>query len=857
MRWLQTEYIWKGIFLGLLLYVALHEPDWRTLAWVNLCILAGLVVGLGIATVRKISQGYRVGGRAFAFVLFLLLESPSLVYAGVLAGTAVGAVAFIPPAAVQPANAPDTAPAADAPAETPPPAPAPQPPWRELLLFVAGGAVLGSLFGSLRQVQRRPVRIGLSLALAAALVAGALALFGQFAEFGVKLPFDWVKPQFVPAIFAVQLLIGIPVFYVLTFAGRGEESEVEIGAMCAALGLGLWMLASDTTLLPHDLPALRTAGFLVPIAIYFFYSTRVLPGLRVFKHALRGLSYLRLGRFRPSLVSLRRALQLDPGNKLARETLWAVHRSIDFEHLPDDPELLSLIDLDLCLDRAATLLLNPGPSQAQLAEAHRLLDLVVKQRPAMAPRVQYWRAVAFTHARAYDRAAAELQAILDPSTYGPDDPQRRVVLLQAWQLALTLHEELRRRVGLPQLAHPGRRMEAIAAVERHLAANPEDRSMWNLKQLLYQDLSLAEYNAAAGGGDLVVPHFDHAYAQQLGLALINDPVRWQRGGEYLRIAARGTPSAGTSLFITIAQANQRAGNQEGAWHNYELAKRAGQSVGARNLPDEERQAYFTTVKLLAEHALARGDADAAIENLRLYTESERSGVETLRTLADLYERRGDPLAALRVTEQALAYNGRDKDLLARKDRYYYSVLPHDLRARVDSVRGGFDLGYCLRKARSLLDVKNADLEILDWAQHLVELTRIVQPDSVTARVLLARCRLRRGETGEAVALLEELRNPKPERFATEDDEDAWYLSCRLLGDLYLNELGRPEAAIACYTDFRKSSKSGADTAFKLGRAYEQLGDLARAKRYYEQVTTYDNHPLVYEARDALHRLQTQ
>jgi tetratricopeptide (TPR) repeat protein len=394
-------------------------------------------------------------------------------------------------------------------------------------------------------------------------------------------------------------------------------------------------------------------------------------------------------------------------------------------------------------------------------------------------------------------------------------------------------------------------------VERHLAAHPEDKTIWNLKQLLYQDLAEADYNAAAGGADLVARHFDHAYAQQLGLALINDPVRWQRGGEYLRIAARGLPSAGTSLFIQIAQANQRAGNAEGAWHNFELAKRAGQSVGAKNLPDEERQAYFNTVKLLAESATARGDVDSAIENYRLYSESERSGVETLRTLAELYERRGDPLAALRATEQALAYNARDKDLLQRKDKYYYSVMPDHLRTRLDGVRGSFDVGYCLRKAGSLLNAKNADLDLLDWAEHLAQLARVAQPESVTATVLLARCRLRRGETAEAVLLLEGLRNPKPERFAAEDDEDAWFLSCRLLGDLYLNELSRPESAVACYLDYRKSSKSGADTAFKLGRAYEQLGDLAKAKRCYEQVTTFDNHPLAPEARHALYRLQAQ
>jgi tetratricopeptide (TPR) repeat protein len=833
MRWLQTEYIWKGIYLGLLLYAALHEPDWQVLGLVNLCTLAGLLVCLGIAAGRKLAQGYQVRGRVLPFLLFLLLESPSLVYAGVLAGTAAGVVAFVP------------APAAAA-----------SPWWRELLLFVAGGAVLGSLFGALKQVRRREARIALSLALAAAVVAGVLTLFGQLTELGVVLPADWPTFQFVRVVFAVQLLIGIPVFYLLTFAGREEESEVEIGAMCAALGLALWMLSADTTLLPRDVPALRTLGFLLPLFLYFVYTTRVLPGLRVFKHALRGLSYLQMGRFRPSLQSLRRALQLDPGNRLARETLWAVHRKIDFDHLPHDPELLALIDLDLCLDRAAALLVNPGPRPEQLAEAHRLLDLVVRQRPAMGPRVQYWRAVAFTHARTYDRAAAELQPVLDHSTYAPDDPQRQVILLQAWQLALTLSEELRRRVGKPQLAHPGRRMEAIAAVERHLAANPDDKAVWNLKQLLYQDLTEAEYNAAAGGSDLVAPHFDHAYAQQLGLALINDPARWQRGGEYLRVATRGLPSAGTSLFVQIAQAHQRAGNAAGARHHYELAKRAGQSVGPKNLSDEERQAYFATVKMLGESAMARGDVDAAIENYHLYSESERSGVETLRLLADLYERKGLPLGALYFTEQALAYNARDKDLLQRKDRYYYSVMPDDLRARLESVRGTFDVGYCLRKARSLLDLKTIDLDLLDWAEHLAKLARVAQPDGIQARVLLARCRLRRGETAEAVLLLEEARSPKPEHFASEDEEDAWFLSCRLLGDLYLNDLGKPELAVACFNDFRKSSKSGADTSYKLGRAFEALGDLAKAKHCYEQVTTYDNHPLASDARDALYRLQT-
>ena len=107
-------------------------------------------------------------------------------------------------------------------------------------------------------------------------------------------------------------------------------------------------------------------------------------------------------------------------------------------------------------------------------------------------------------------------------------------------------------------------------MERQLAANPDDADAWALKRILYSNLTEADYQAAAGDG--VAADFDHGYAQQLGLALINDPVRWQRGGEYLRLAARGMPALGPSLFTQIAQAHERAGHAEGALHNFELAK---------------------------------------------------------------------------------------------------------------------------------------------------------------------------------------------------------------------------------------------------------------------------------------------
>jgi tetratricopeptide (TPR) repeat protein len=836
MRWLKPEYLLKGLFLGALLFAALQEatqpePGWPALALVTLLMLAGLVVGLVIAAVRKVRAGYKVNGRVPAFVVFLLLESPGLVYAGILLGLIAGAYTL-----GVGRRAEDT---------------------RLWVTTAFGGVVLGLVFSLLRDVRHRLARLGLCLLLAVLVGGGALAWLGQLDNLipPNQMP-SWLRSPFPEGVtpnlevFAVQILLGIPFFYLLTFSGHEEETEVEIGAVCAVLGLALGMLLHDA---PH--PALRSLPLLVPLGLYVFYTIRVLPGLRVFKHTFRGLGYGRAGLHRQSLLAYRRALQLDPQNPSARNGYWNIHCALDLDRLAGDRETLALVDLDLCLDRAGSLLLEPSPSPEKLAEAHRLLDLVLSQRPALKAPVAYWRAVARTHARDLDGAAAELEQVLDPAHAGAHDPQRRGVLFPAWQLALLLHDGLRQRVGLPQLHMPGRRMEAIGVVERHMAEQPEDAAAWGLKRLLYQDATEADYEAAAPGAGLPVEHFDHAYVQQLGLALINDPARWQRGGEYLRMAARGLPAMGPSIFVQIAQAHQRAGHAEEAWHSYELAKRAGLSVGVGNLSGEERQVYFAAVKTLAEGAAAAGETDMAIENYRLYSESERSGVETLRTLAGMYEKKGDVLSALLTTERGLLYNSKDPDLLSRKDTYYVSVMPEWFRDHPERVPNGFDLGYCLNKSRTLLNLREIDLDTLDWAQHLADLAFAVKPESVTARVLLARAKLRRGEKEQATQLLEDLRTHKPARFAAADDEESWYAACRLLGDLYLNDLGRADLALECFKEFRHSSKSGADTLFKMGQAYEQLGDLPRAAKAYEQVTAYEGHPLVYEARSALSRVK--
>jgi TolA-binding protein len=68
-------------------------------------------------------------------------------------------------------------------------------------------------------------------------------------------------------------------------------------------------------------------------------------------------------------------------------------------------------------------------------------------------------------------------------------------------------------------------------------------------------------------------------------------------------------------------------------------------------------------------------------------------------------------------------------------------------------------------------------------------------------------------------------------------------------------LSRPDLAVECLRSFRENSKSGADTLYKLGQAYGQLGDNQRAVKYYQHVVSHDSHPLASGARDALQSLQ--
>src|SRR5271156_4881349 len=92
MRWLLIEATLKGLFLGLCALALARTSSYAETGRVALCVAAALAVVLGIAGMRKFREGYR--GRWPAFLLLILLESPGLVYGGVLVGMAAG-VAFL------------------------------------------------------------------------------------------------------------------------------------------------------------------------------------------------------------------------------------------------------------------------------------------------------------------------------------------------------------------------------------------------------------------------------------------------------------------------------------------------------------------------------------------------------------------------------------------------------------------------------------------------------------------------------------------------------------------------------------------------------------------------------------------
>jgi tetratricopeptide (TPR) repeat protein len=814
MRWAKSEYILKGVFLGLLLFVSLQKDlDWAATGRVALWLVGGLTAALVVAAIRQFKDIKGLGRNPLGFILFLLLENPFLIYCGIIFGLAGKAIDIIQ---AKKALIPE---GEEAPLEL-----------SILGYCVLGGALFGYGLGELRQIAKPLYRLGIT-----AILCSAVGVVLYYWLDDLSLLGDPEQRQ----ILGVHLLLGIPFFYLLVFCGMAEESEVEIAALCVTLGLGQYLIQ-----FPKNMPAL---GLLLPVGIYTVYTIRVLRPLRVFKHALRGYGHAEVGRVRDALTAFNRALQLDPKHQLARHGLVRLHRGLSIDRL--DTDTRALLNPNLVVSEAANMLLAGTPTAHQLKESNELLTFVERQWPQFKSNTDYYKAVADTHAKRLDSAVERLGSLLDPAAWPAGDRFRDAILFDAWQLALKTHPELKRRVGDVQLPLPGRQIEALRAIERQLTQSPGDMAVLEFRQELFNDLTEEEFANAAAAGAL--SDFPYAYSEEVGLPLLESPEQWRRGALLIRIAAHGQPERGPGMFMKLAETAEKFGEKADAQRYRKRAREFGQTVGAANLPPDQKTIYFAVVKKLGEEAAAEKDWKEAIYNYTLFSHNEASGKETLRTLAQMYENDGQVLQALRLTEDALT-RGSDKDLVERKDRYYYSVDPGELRDKVDDVRGHFDVKYCVKKAKQLLDSNNPELDVLDWATHLSKVALVLEPKNLVANVQMARCNLRRGERDNGMKLLEDVREMKPSG-GEERESREWVL--RQLGALYLDEYNRPDLAVDCLKEFLDSEKSGAKTLYDLGRAYEGMGDLSRAVKYYQQAAAFEDNPIRWDAEEAIRRVR--
>lgn len=815
--WLSVrEYIAKGIVAGALLAVALQTPN----PWGALIIYVGIAVGL-ISTLLlaayqvMVRQGQVVVSSIWPFIFYLILDNPGAVYGGILVGLVLGLGSSI--GAVWLASAVVWS-------------------WQQLLGGIALGAVVGGAVPFVVRWRNRWLRSSTILAFAGLLTGVFIFALTWYPE--------WL-PDMSPQWFAANLLVAALLVHFLAFAGRTEESELECGLTTLFIAASLYVLMPERW---------RIVGLLVPLVWYVIYTGTMLRHVQVLKHVLRGWNYLELRYFREALLSFRRALEIQPGSSWAREGLWRVHRKLTADLLAQQPQLRQLLDMDLCLQRVAELLLPGTPSVSALEEAEKLLDLILDQDPNRRPEVLYWRAILLTHAHQYDRAAEALLELLDRRLWPGVSPSREKILARAWHLALLAHQELTQRVGDVLMRTPGKRIEAIGDIEFALQKQPDEPIAEELKEYLYHGLTFEEFEQTRQKEPELVQRLNFSYLFDKGQQLLQSADRWQQGVDYLRMAAYGFPDQAPSIYYQLGEIYRQGGDEQSARYYYEQAKLSAREYGLDRLASEQRQAYFRAVYHLAQFAYQAQDLDHALENFILYVESPQAGTDTLRLITELYERKGDAVSALIWNEKALSLDSNNPLLLERKDRYYYSVMPEDLLAQRTRVEKHFDIEYCLRKAKSLVDLRNAGEPQLEWALHLARLVLALEPNNLRALVLCGRVYQRVGNEEESARYYEQARAAKPDRFSSREEEEAWYLATVRLGDYYLYRAKRPDLALACYSDYRSSPKSGADTLYKMGQCYEQLGDVVRATKCYQAVTVYD-HPLSHEAYAALTRLE--
>ncbi len=822
--WWNLEYLLKGVYLGLLLYgasaIGLSEgTNWLGLAYVSVFPWLGLIASMVVGAITQRAALLRPGP-SIAKLGYLLLEQPQLMQAGLFGGMVLGSFS-VAGSLGEERNA-----------------------W--LLLFLGGTTILGVTIAAAKLIPDRLVRVIL-LTLIGFVVSGALVwLFLKGIPEGiVAVSF---KSLAHPGVAGLTIILGLPGYYLLGFVGIVDETEGEWALLSMLLGVGLWLM-------PLDHPAFRSLVTLGPAILYLLYTVRVLPGVRSFKQALRGHNLQSLGRKKGAILAYRQALSSNPTHKWAGKSYWDLHQNLSVDEIRSDSDWQKLVDGRLCVQRAGEILGGAKPTPDKLQEAMGLLSLVRELKPTWEPAIIYWSAVGEIHRGNFDSASTLIAEVLDPYRFDSGNPARSEVLVRAWLLALLWHKKMRETIGVNQLELPGRRIEAIRAVENHLK-QVDDQDVWALKRLIYSGLNESQYNLAIDGGMAAGTIADPEYLQEIGKAKLDSPENWKQGAAWLRIAASEAPTEAPRFLVDIAKAADRHGDLIESMTHFRLARDTALKLGVEKISVASRATFFRVVKFLAESAVHEKNWPEALKNWQIYAESPDAGLETQRQIAQAQEELGEPLAAMVAVEKGLVYSPKDNDLLERKDRYYFSVMPHQLLPHLETVRGFFDMNHCLKTAKKVMDGQLPGDDWLEVAGHLIDLALLVEPKNLPLRVLAGRYALRMGDRDKALGLLEGVREDKPTAWISGVDEEAWDQCNQILGDLFL-EVGRPKDAIETLVDFRKTSKSGTKTLWKMGQAFEALGELKKALGCYEQITAYDGNPLIWDATEAVSRIKAE
>ena len=231
-----------------------------------------------------------------------------------------------------------------------------------------------------------------------------------------------------------------------------------------------------------------------------------------------------------------------------------------------DDETAKLLPVDFCLELVNNALIGATPPTAkQIDDALRMLDIVVRQRPGLRPRVRYLKAVGLTHGKDYDAAAAELSDLLDPEQ--DPGPTRDAVLFPAWDLALRLHPELVQRLG------GGRGWRSPAGGSKRSPPSsgtwrpsPNDPAAVALKReartpRLQRVRVRGRRRERPAAGRSTTTTSSNSASHLLDDA---DPAQVDRGLAYLRMAGRGLPAAAPAIFQQLAHAAEQLGRHDEA-----------------------------------------------------------------------------------------------------------------------------------------------------------------------------------------------------------------------------------------------------------------------------------------------------